>query len=132
MDIEKIGKVVEEIFLDAIFKRETKPYKNIYFIKPLNPGDRVQFFCSFRYKASNNECVICRVDIDLEKPERNTMIGISYLEVRKRQSFTFFKKNLHVLNKTIPEILKQIAIPELTEKLIKIEGMVNGPDRSNP
>lgn len=124
----EISKLVEEIIMDGVLQKEPKAYKDVYFIRTLNPGDRIQYFCSFRYNTPKKDCVIVRVDIDLEKPEANVMLGMSILlpfEKRMRQSITFYRKSLQVNNKTIVEILKQVAIPQLIEKLTKFEGMSN-------
>lgn len=115
--------LVSEILIDAAFRHEPKPYRNIYFIKVLNPGDRKSIFVSFRYKSSKNEVFICFVEIDLEKTERNVSYGISFLIPKARESTTFFKKSEFIPYKDILEILKQKVIPTFIEKLQKVEDM---------
>lgn len=117
----QIRKTVSEILEDAVYQREPKPYKNVYFIKVLNPGDRKSFFASFRFKTSKNEVLLCRVEINLEVPGKNTVIGISLLKVRERESLTFFRKSQAILGKSIIEIINSIAIPIIVEKINKVE-----------
>lgn len=119
----QIRKTVSEILEDAVFQREPKPYKNVYFIKALNPGDRKNFFVSFRYKTSKGDVLLCRTDINLETPGKNTVIGISLLKVRERESVTFFRKSQAVLGKSIIEIVNSIVIPTIVEKINKVEDL---------
>lgn len=117
--------------MDVALGKPPKAYKNIYFIRALNPGDRIQYFCSFRYTNDKKDCVICRVDIDLEKPEGNVVVGLSYLlpfKTRMRESFTFFRKSFSIANKSIAEIITQTAVPLIAGKIIKLEGKLHGPD----
>lgn len=115
-------KIVSSILEDALFQREAKPYKNVYFIKPLNPGDRKQFFCSFRFKTSKGEVLLCRVEINLEY-ENNTVYGISLLKPRERESITFFRKRQRIVGKSILEIIQSVVVPVLTDKINKVESM---------
>lgn len=117
----KLNELVNEILLNAAFKKETKPYRNVYFIKVLNPGDGKSLFVSFRWKSSKNEVFICTVDINLEDVSQNTRLSIALLKTKERQSTTFFHKRSSYVNKSIIDILKQIAVPTLTEKLNKVE-----------
>lgn len=114
-------KVVSSILEDAVFQREAKPYKNVYFIKPLNPGDRKQFFCSFRFKTSKGEVLLCRVEINLEYPEKNTSMGISLLKPRERESITFFRNRQRIVGKSIIEIIQSVVVPTLVDKINKVE-----------
>lgn len=115
--------LVSEILTDAAFGRTPKPYRNVYFIKVLNPGDQKSIFVSFRYKSSKNEVFICFVEIDLEKTEKNLQYGISFLIPKLRESTTFFKKREFISYKGILEILNQKVIPIFIEKLQKVEDM---------
>lgn len=133
MDVKSL---VNEILEDAVFQRQPKAYRNAYFIKVLNPGDRRSFFASFRYRSTKDEIFICYVDINLELPVKNTSVSISFLKpINKeavdsyrpyhRESVTFFHNGLGIVNKTIIEIIKQTVAPLLVEKLNKVEGMYN-------
>ncbi|QYN80042.1 hypothetical protein PQD71_gp149 [Kosakonia phage Kc263] len=115
--------LVNEILLNAALKEEQKPYKNVYFIKVLNPGDRKNLFVSFRYMTSKKECLLCRVDIDLNRTDKNVFVGISHLKVRERESITFFKKSLAIPHKNIVELIKAHIAPLLAEKIQKVEDM---------
>lgn len=117
---------VSEILNNAAFLREQKPYKNVYFVKVLNPGDRINFFTSFRWKTSGGEVFICRVDINLEKTERNVSFGIHHLKPYQRESFTVFRKTLTIGYKSITDILNGTVVPAFTEKLNKLEVMLHG------
>lgn len=117
---------VSEILNNAAYLREQKPYKNVYFIKVLNPGDRINFFTSFRWKTSGGEVFICRVDINLEKTERNVVFGIHHLKPFKRESFALFRKTLTIGHKSITDILNGTVVPAFTEKLNKLEVMLHG------
>lgn len=118
-----LKELVNEILTDAAFGHTPKPYKNVYFIKVLNPGDRKSIFASFRYKSSKNEVFICFVEIDLERAEKNVSYGISFLIPIERKSTTFFKKSESIPYKNILEILKLKVIPTFIEKLQKVEDM---------
>lgn len=120
-----VNKLVSEILEDAAFRREPKPYGNVYFIKVLNPGDKINLFVSFRYKSSKGEVFIATTDINLEQPEKNVYISLSFLKVRERESITFFKKRELINHKSIIDILKQTVIPLLVDKLNKIERSYN-------
>lgn len=115
--------LVNEILLNAALKEEQKPYKNVYFIKVLNPGDRKNLFVSFRYMTSKKECLLCRADIDLTRTDKNVFVGISHLKVRERESVTFFKKSLAIPHKNIVELIKAHIAPLLAEKIQKVEDM---------
>lgn len=115
--------LVNEILLNAALKEEQKPYKNVYFIKVLNPGDRKNLFVSFRYMTSKKECLLCRADIDLNRTDKNVFVGISHLKVRERESITFFKKSLAIPHKNIVELIKAHIAPLLAEKIQKVEDM---------
>jgi len=115
--------LVAEILMDAAFRHTPKPYRNVYFIKVLNPGDRKSLFVSFRWKSSKKEVFICFVEIDLTQSERNVSFGISFLKPKERESITFFRKHDLVVYKDIAEILKQRVIPTFVEKLQKVEDM---------
>lgn len=119
----QLKNLVSEILTDAALRNTPKPYRNVYFIKVLNPGDRKCLFVSFRYKSSKNEVFICFVEIDLDRTERNVSYGISFLKPKERQSITFFKKSEQILYKDIVEILKTKVIPIFVEKLQKVEDM---------
>jgi hypothetical protein len=119
----QLKELVSEILIDAAFGRTPKPYRNVYFIKVLNPGDQKSIFVSFRYKSTKNEVFICFVEIDLEKTERNVQYGISFLIPKLRESTTFFKKSEFVSYKGILEILKLKVIPTFIDKLQKVEDM---------
>ena len=116
----QLKNLVNEVLTDAAFRREAKPYRDVYFIKVLNPGDRKSLFVSFRYKLSTTDSIIARMDIDLSKTDNNVTIGMSYLKVRERQSFTFFKKGMTIPHKNISEIITQTVIPLFIEKLEKV------------
>jgi hypothetical protein len=118
-----LKELVAEILLDAAFRNTPKPYRNVYFIKVLNPGDRKSLFVSFRWKSSKNEVFICFVEIDLTRSERNVSFGISFLKPKERESTIFFRKHEFVAYKDIAEILKQRVIPIFVEKLKKVEDM---------
>jgi hypothetical protein len=115
--------LVNEILLDAAFRNVPKPYRNVYFIKVLNPGDRKGLFTSFRYKSTKNEVFVCFVEIDLTRTDKNVSYGISFLKPRERESITFFKKHEFIAYKDIVEILKTKVIPTFVEKLQKVEDM---------
>jgi hypothetical protein len=117
----KLSRLVNEILEDAAFKREPKPYKNVYFIKVLNPGDRKMLFVSFRYKTSKGEVLLPHVEIDLDRPGKNVSVGVSYLWPQKRESITFFRKRQEVLHKSIIEILQQVVAPLIITTLQKVE-----------
>ncbi|QZA70535.1 hypothetical protein AH04_51 [Erwinia phage AH04] len=119
----RLKDLVNEILIDAALKNPPKPYRNVYFIKVLNPGDRKSLFVSFRYKSSKNEVFICFVEIDLNNTERNVSYGISFLIPRARESTTFFKKSEFIPYKDIIEILKMKVIPTFVEKLQKVESL---------
>lgn len=115
--------LVGEILLDGARRNTPKAYRNVYFIKVINPGDRKSIFISFRWKSSKNEVFICFVEIDLTRPERNVSYGISFLKTRERESLTFFRKHESIAFKDITEILTKRVAPTLVEKLQKIEDM---------
>lgn len=115
--------LVTEILVAAAIKDPEKPYRNVYFIKVLNPGDRKNLFVSFRFLTSKKEALVCRVDINLNNAEKNVMVGISHLKVRERESVTFFRKSMAIPHKNIVEILKQDVAPLIAEKLEKVEDM---------
>lgn len=117
----KLTALVNEILDDVAFMRDSKPYKNVYFIKPINPGDRKSLFVSFRYKTSKNEVIIAWTEINLENTNKNVTVGLSYLWPQKRESITFFKKRLLINHKSIIEILHQTVAPLIIEKLQKVE-----------
>lgn len=119
----RLKDLVSEILTDAAFRNTPKPYRNVYFIKVLNPGDRKSLFVSFRYKSSKNEVFVCYVEIDLERPEKNVSYGISFLKPRERESITFFKRREHIVYKDITDILRTKVIPAFVEKLQKVEDM---------
>lgn len=119
--MSQIRKTVSEILEDAVFNRPPKPYKNVYFIKVLNPGDRKSIFVSFRYKTTKKEVLLCRVEINLEYPGKNTVVGISLLKPRERESITFFRKRQAVVGRSIIDIVTTIAIPTIVEKIKKVE-----------
>lgn len=121
----KVQDMIEELLLDAAYKREVKPYKNVYMVKILNPGDRINIFISFRIKTSKGEVLLCRTDIDLEKTENNVRLGMHLLTqpMIKRESICFFKKSLTIGHKSIADILKQTAAPTFAEKIAKVESM---------
>ena len=120
-----IRATVNEILEDAVFQRDPKPYKDVYFIKVLNPGDRKSIFVSFRWKSSKNECFVCRTEINLEYPEKNTSTAISFLKVRERESITFFRKRDRIVGKSIIEIIKGHVGPMIIDKLNKVEEYYN-------
>lgn len=115
--------LVSEILVAAALKDPIKPYRNVYFIKVLNPGDRKNLFVSFRFLTSKKEALVCRVDISLNNADKNVMVGISHLKVRERESVTFFRKSMAIPHKNIVEILKQDVAPLIAEKLEKVEDM---------
>lgn len=117
----KLSRLVNEILEDAAFKRFPKPYKNVYFIKALNPGDRKSLFVSFRYKTSKNEVLLARVEIDLDKPGKNVSVGVSYLWPQRRESITFFRKRQEVLHKSVTEILTSVVAPLIIATIQKVE-----------
>lgn len=119
-------KIVSEILNNAAYLKDQKPYKNVYFIKVLNPGDRTNFFTSFRFKTSGGEVFICRVDINLEKTERNVSFGIHHLKPYQRESFTLFRKTLTIGHRSIVDIINGTVVPAFTEKLNKLEVMLHG------
>ncbi|UQT02624.1 hypothetical protein YUBABA_02100 [Serratia phage vB_SmaM-Yubaba] len=120
-----IRKTVNEILEDAAFLRQPKAYKDVYFIKVLNPGDRKSIFVSFRYKIASDICLICRTEINLEYPEKNTSIAISILKIRERESFTFFRKRQAIVGRSIIEILQKTVAPLLIDKITKVKEMNN-------
>lgn len=122
----RVEKLVNEILINAAMGKEQKAYRNVYFIKVLNPGDRINLFVSFRFKTSGKEVFICRVDIDLSKTERNTNVGIHHLKPYQRESFTVFRKTLTIGHKSIVDILNQPVTDLIAERLIKLEGMLHG------
>lgn len=115
--------LVNEILLAAALKNPQKAYRNVYFIKVLNPGDRKNLFVSFRFLTSKKEALVCRLDINLANADKNVVVGISHLKVRERESVTFFRKSLAIPHKNIVDILKQDVIPLIAEKLEKVEEM---------
>ncbi|AEV89482.1 hypothetical protein OBP_045 [Pseudomonas phage OBP] len=117
----KLSRLVSEILNDAAFQRQPKPYKNVYFIKALNPGDGKSMFVSFRFKTSKNEVLVAHAEIDLDKPSKNVSVGVSYLWPIKRESITFFRKRQQVLHKSIPEILQQVVAPLIIATIEKVE-----------
>lgn len=120
-----IRKTVNEILEDAVFQRDPKPYKDVYFIKVLNPGDRKSIFVSFRYKIASDICLICRMEINLEYPEKNTSTAISILKIRERESFTFFRKRQAIAGRTIIDIVQKTIAPMLIDKITKVKEMNN-------
>ena len=120
-----IRKVVNEILEDGVFQRDPKPYKEVYFVKVLNPGDRKSIFISFRWKLSTDICLVCRTEINLECTDKNVSTAISILKIRERESFTFFRKRQAIAHKTIIEIIRNNVAPMLIEKIAKIEEMNN-------
>lgn len=127
----QLKNLVNEVLTDAAFRRDAKPYRDVYFIKVLNPGDRKSLFVSFRYKLSSNDAIIVRMDIDLSKTDNNVTIGMSYLKVRERQSFTFFKKGMTIAHKNISEIINQTVVPLFVEKLKKVENIYGSDSSGN-
>jgi len=115
--------IVSEILLNAANGIPEKAYRNVYFIKIIDGGDKKNLFVSFRYKLTNIDAVVCWVDIDLERIDRNVLVGMSYLKVRERKSVTFFKKGLVIPRKNIVEMIQQDIAPLLSEKLSKAEAM---------
>lgn len=117
--------IIEEILLDCAFRRDIKPQKNVYMVKVLNPGDKINLFASFRMKTSKGEVINLRTDIDLEKTHNNVIVGMSLLTqpMIKRESITFFRKSLTIKHKSIVDILKSVVTPMLAEKFDKVESM---------
>uniref|UniRef100_A0AAU8KX99 Uncharacterized protein n=1 Tax=Pantoea phage Survivor TaxID=3232176 RepID=A0AAU8KX99_9CAUD len=122
----KTEKVVSDILNNAALNKDQVPYKNVYFVKVLNPGDRVNLFVSFRFKTSGGEVFICRADINLEKTEKNVRFGIHHLIPIKRESFTLFQKNLTIGHRSIVEIINGTIAPAFTERLNRLEEMLHG------
>ena len=122
----RVEKLVSEILNNAAYLKEQKPYKNVYFIKVLNPGDRTNLFVSFRWKSSGGEVFICRMDINLEKTERNVRLGVHHLKPYQRESFTIFSKSLTIGHKSIVDIINGTVVPTFIEKLNKLEDMLHG------
>lgn len=117
----KLSLLVNEILENAAFRREPRPYKNVYFVKVLNPGDRKNLFVSFRYKTSKNEVIIAYTEIGLENSGKNVSVALSYLWPQKRESITFFRSRQEILHKPIIEILKDVVAPLIISKLQKVE-----------
>lgn len=117
----ELGLLVNEILLNAQRNNTPNPYRNVYFIKVLNPGDRIMLFVSFRWKSSKNEVFICTTEINLEHPTHNVTLNIALLKPKERESTTFFRKKSHILYKSIGDILHSHVIPIITEKLNKVE-----------
>ena len=122
----RLEKLVSEILNNAAYLKEQKPYKDVYFVKILNPGDRTNLFVSFRWKSSGGEVFICRMDINLEMTERNVSFGIHHLKPYKRESFTVFRKVLTIGHKSIVDIINGTIVPTFAEKLNKLEVMLHG------
>lgn len=116
-----LNKLVSEILEDAAFRRQPKPYANVYFIKVLNPGDKISMFVSFRYKSSKGEVFVSATEINLEQTEKNVSTSLSFLKVRERVSTTFFRKRLLVKHKSIIEIIRETVVPLIVLKLSKVE-----------
>lgn len=128
----RLKDLVDDILQNAADGNDPKAYRDIYFIKVINPGDRKGLFVSFRYNSSKKETFICTVEINLELTDKNVFTRISFLAPwasnnpwgkGMRESTTFFKKSEFVPFKNIQEILKQKVTPLLTEKLQKVEDM---------
>lgn len=117
----ELKSLVKEILSNAAIGNKEEAYKDVYFIKPINPGDRINFFLSFRWKSSKNEVFICTTEINLEKVERNVYVSICLLKPKERISTTFFKKYLTIGHKGILEILTDDITSIFVDKLKKVE-----------
>lgn len=114
---------VKEILHNAGQGNQPNPYKNVYFIKTLNPGDGISLFNSFRFKTTKQEVLLCRVNIDLALTTNNVSIAISLMKqpMIKRESITFFRQRHSIRGKSIIELLNGIVLDTFVEKIEKVE-----------
>lgn len=128
----KLRDLVDSILQDAVNNNDPKAYRDVYFIKVINPGDRKGLFVSFRYNSSKKETFICTVEINLELTDKNVFTRICLLKPwasnnpwgkGMRESVSFFERIEFIPFKNVQEILKQKVGPLLTEKLQKVEDM---------
>ncbi len=142
----ELRKLVNDILMDAAYKKEAKVYRDANYIKVLNPGDRKTLFVSFRWKSSKREVFICRTEINLDNTDKNVSVGISILLPKDmtpkvngnkypnnvQESITFFKKSLAISHKSISDILQTSVAPLIIEKLKKVEDYYVTDTSSNP
>lgn len=123
---KELEKIFRCIYKDCSYGNEITPHKNVYFIKPINAGDRKNLFISFRIKLKDGETYIFHFDINLDKTEKNLVMGITNLQVKERKSKTIFRKSASIANADIEAIITKTIIPTFIEKCLKIEGTLNG------
>lgn len=121
-----LPELIKDILYNAAYNKFPKPYKNVYFIKVINPGDKINLFVSFRYKTKHSQVFICTLDINISKVERNVILNITHLKVIERVSKTLFRKSLTIGNKGVLDIVNNTALPIFIEKLNKLEENIYG------
>lgn len=127
------AELIENIFLDAYFGKENKQRDYKHWVKPLNPGDGVSFFCVFRFKMEGKSAILVKLHVDLSKEENNTEYGLIYVdsgfkpETRFRMEFTrtFFRHRERIIGLGIDEIIRKVS-PILASKVEKAEKIYYG------
>ncbi|QDB70452.1 hypothetical protein CF8_0040 [Aeromonas phage CF8] len=115
--------MIKAIFTDQLLENKAKAYKNVYDIKSMSPGDRLNFFSTFRYRLNKIDVLIVGVMIRLENPNKNVRIHITHIKLWKKYTKTIFRQGIAINHKSIYEILDS-EIPKLLapklEKAIEV------------
>lgn len=115
--------MIKQIFTDQLLENKAKAYKNVYDIKSMSPGDRLNFFSTFRYRLNKIDVLIVGVMIRLENPNKNVRIHITHIKLWKKYTKTIFRQGIAINHKSIYEILDN-EIPKLLapklEKAIEV------------
>ncbi|WNV45895.1 hypothetical protein [Aeromonas phage AerS_266] len=116
---------IKDIFKNALLENKPKAYKNVYDIKSMSPGDRLNFFSTFRYRLNKIDVLIIGVMIRLENPNKNVRIHITHIKLWKKYTKTIFMKGLKINHRSLLDIIEHDISGLLAEKLEKAKVVIS-------
>lgn len=117
--------MIKDIFKNELLENKPKAYKNVYDIKHMSPGDRLNFFSTFRYRLNKIDVLIIGVMIRLENPNKNVRIHITHIKLWKKYTKTLFKKGLKINHRSLLDIIEHDIPSLLAEKLDKAKVVIH-------
>lgn len=116
--------LIKDIFKNALLENKPKAYKDIYDIKAMSPGDRLNFFSTFRYRLNKIDVLIVGVMVRLENPNKNVRIHITHIKLWKKHTKTLFMKGLKINHRSLLDIIEHDIPSLLAEKLDKAKVVI--------
>lgn len=123
MDFKKL---VVDIFSAGLLSERDKSYPNVYYIKHMDNGERINYFGTFRYRLDKKNVLLVGFQIHLGMTGKNVQVRISHIIPYGRgYTKTIFKKGFEMKFKTMLEILQGEPSTVLAEVINKAIGTFN-------